>query len=274
MFAVIKPAEPADNIFSALRLRREYERKEAQAHRTGCGLPFLTLEMYSGKNGIDWKLAEEKCGRYSSRLVVPRNIKVPDIPGIHRFEPRFMPLLLNLNTAAELIKGAGVPPDSFVLTVTDREGNFTAHLSKFLRLCSCVRIITQRQDKYLPVISEAFESSGASVMMRERFEKSFIRDVVVCCDGSDFPDCPDALVFTCFPSVRGALTVFGSGLDLLPEHRSIIGERIDGVDFAGALTELCGCRDYTDAVFSDISLTFRGCSEEFEDFFAYFKSLR
>jgi hypothetical protein len=67
----------------------------------------------------------------------------------------------------------------------------------------------------------------------------------------------NAAVFTHKRKAGGKLLFSGSGIVLSPEHLDIIPTDIDPIDFAGALTELCGYTGYKNSVFSEISI---GCS--------------
>ncbi len=265
MFFVVKPVEPCEGFFAARKQKKEISEKPPTAYRTEHGLPFMTTEIFCGKNGLDPDEIKEKCGRYSSRLILPKSIDIPDGAGISRFVPSTMKALLNFNTAVEIFNIVSLPASSFSLNVIDPNARFAEKLYKLLPLCSSIKIITDRPEIYAPYCAEAYEKSGASVMLRDNFEKGSLRDAVICCESDyHFTDIPE-IVFTYSDLIHGNTTVHGSGIRLTDEHRRIIGESIDPVDFAGALTELCSCREYCNSVYENINIRRTNGSSSFDD---------
>lgn len=266
MFVVLKPIAPGGGFFAGIKLKKEISRRDIKSFRTEQGLPFMVLEAFSGKRGLDWEEICDKCGRYAARMIMPEGIAIPGGCPAERFVPSLMPALLNFNTAAELLGTAALPPDSFSLTLADREGRLSSALPRLLPLSSKIRVITERPEKFTAVCAEIYESCGASVMLRPIYEKASGREAVICCDGCAPGELSGSLVFTFSPAVRGAVSVFGRDILLSDEHAAVIGDSIDPVTFSGALTELCGCREYRNSPFYDIRI-FKGAgASEFEDF--------
>ncbi len=265
VFFIIKTVEPCEGFFSARKQKREISEKPPTAYRTEHGLPFMSAEVLCGEKGLDWDEIRAKCGRYSSRLILPKSIDIPDDAGVSRFIPSAMKAILNFNTAVEIFNIASLPASSFSLSVIDLNARFAGKLCKLLPLCSSIKIITDRPEIYAPYCAEAYEKCGASVMLREKFEKGSLRDAVICCENDyEFTDIPE-IVFSYSGGDCGNTTVHGSGIRLTDEHRRIIGESIDPVDFAGALTELCSCREYCNSVYENINIRRINGSSAFND---------
>ena len=108
MFVVLRVTEAKNGIINKIKQKKSYKLREPVSHSVEKGLPFFTLDVLEYKNGIDWGLVEEKCGRYVSRIVAPRSIALPDNNRLKRFVPASLNHFLIFNTATETIKKAGL----------------------------------------------------------------------------------------------------------------------------------------------------------------------
>lgn len=226
---------------------------------TDRGLPFFTLDVLEGKKGIDWQSVSAKCGRYSSRIIAPRTVSLPDIRNLNRFVPRSTVPLLIFNTALEEISKAKLPPDRISITLTDRNAIMASKICRLLPYASLVRVITSRPERYASACIKAMEDFGATLLLRPSYEPVSNSDIVICCDGVITSAMQNAAVFTDNRRNGGKIRFCGSGLELLPVHKEIIPENIDPVDFAGALFELCGCFSYCNSSFSEIDISCTKC---------------
>lgn len=265
VFVILKPVDAPGGYFASRKLKKSVDEKPAEFIRTADGMPFAVLEIFNGKNGIEWKKVIEKCGRYTSRVIVPKGISLPENQRISPFIPSRFLYNLCLNTALEILDTVKLSPDSFVLTLCDREAKFTQELCRLVPLCSSIKVITEKIEKYIPVCTDILEKTGASVILRTSFEKSSKRDAVIFCGGEKNEFVSADIVFAPDKTVRGKTTVIGSGVVLLEEHKSITGNGIDPVLFAGALTELCGSRTYENSVCERIDIIRRGGESAFAD---------
>ncbi len=265
MFVILKPVDAPDGFFASKKLKKTIDNKPANFIRTADGMPFAVLEIFNGRNGIEWKKVIDKCGRYTSRVIAPSDISLPENQHIMPFVPSWFPSRICFNTALEILDTVKLQPDSFVLTLCDCEAKFVDELPRLIPLCSSVKVITGKIEKYIPVCTEILEKTGASVMLRSTFEKSSKRDAVIFCGGNknEF-SCAD-IVFTTDRKMRGKTTVIGSDLVLLEEHKEVIGNGIDSVDFAGAVTELCGSHSYENSVCERIDIIRKGGESAFAD---------
>lgn len=265
MFVIIKPIDAPEGFFASRKLKKITEEKPADFIRTSDGMPFAVLEVFRGKNGIDWERVSGKCGRYSSRVIVPSGISLPDNIRISAFKPSFFPSRLCLNTALEILDTVKLSPDSFTLSLCDYDGRFVDELHRLIPLCSSVKVITGRIEKYIPVCTEILEKTGASIMLRSSFEKSSKRDAVIFCDGEKDEFSSADIIFSAEKEIRGRTTVIGSDIVLLEEHKSVIGDGIDSVFFASALSELCCSSAYKNSVFEQIDIIRKGGESAFAD---------
>lgn len=273
MFVVLNVIKPCGGFFARAKQKREILKAPAKVCRNEKGLPFFIIDVCDDKNGINWTLTAEKCGRYASRIIAPRSLALPDSSSIKRFVPSIMNSILIFNTAAEIISMAKLPPEEISITLTDRTAVHSSRVCSLLPLASCVRVITARPEKYACACSRALADYGASLVIRPSYEPSFRQDIVICCDGAAACSMNNAAVFTSKRSTSGKIRFFGSGTLLTPKHAELIPESIDAVDFVGALTELCGSSEYKASVFSDldISCTACGCTQPEKCLECYFK---
>lgn len=258
MFVVLR-------IFNAeeMKIKRKQRKiissSQVCSHSTDRGLPFFTLDVLESKKGIDWQAVSSKCGRYSSRIIAPRTVTLPDIRNLNRFVPRSTVPILIFNTALEEISKAMLPPDKISITLTDRNAVMASKVCRLLPHASRVRVITSRPERYASACIKAMEEYGATLILRSSYEPVSGTDIVICCDGVLTSSMQNAAVFTDNRKCGGKVSFCCSKLELLPVHKEIVPENIEPIDFAGALFELCGCFSYCNSSFSEIDISCAMC---------------
>ena len=257
MFVVFRVTEPEKGYFKARKQIKNVLNQPAVIHRKDGVLPFSEVEIIKGKRGIVWDGVEEKCGRYSSRIIAPKSIHLPD--NFKRFSPSAIRANLVFNTAKKAIGKAAAEPDSFCITVTDRNALSAAKICSILPLCSCVRVVTARADRYAESVDNALNSFGATLIIRSEYEPVSKPDIVICCDGVTSAAMSESAVFSYKKRSFGKLRFYGSGITLTPEHSELLPDDIEALDFAGAITELCGCQDYAESCFSSVETSCEKC---------------
>lgn len=252
MFVVLRVNESPKGIIKKKKQQKQLAKACAQSVATEKGLPFFILDVPACANDASWEKITQKCGRYASRIVAPRNISLPDCGKLKRFVPLFMPSILVFNTALKIIKKADVEPCGISITLTDRNALHPSRVHQLLPFASTVRVITAHPEKYASACKKALDGYGASIIIRSAYEPSTKPDIIICCDGGLSPLMHSAAVFGYKHSMTGKIHFCGSGIELTDSHKKIIPYDIDPVDFAGAVTELCGSSEYKSSVFSDI----------------------
>lgn len=265
MFVVLRAYSPPKGILAKYQIRKAVRNACVQTVSTENGLPFYLLDMPCEISAPLWDTIEKKCGRYASRIVAPRTLALPDCGKIRRFVSNAMPSVLIFNTAVEIIKKASLVPESISITLTDINARHASSINSLLPLASTLRVITAHPERYAVACRNAFEEHGASVILRSSYEPSRKPDIIICCDGRLSPKAENSAVFCYKNPTCGKLRIRGNGIDLNPRHRDIIPESIDGVDFAGALTELCGCTDYKASCFSNVETSCNKCQNPVAD---------
>ncbi|MBQ4626591.1 MAG: hypothetical protein IJB45_04990 [Clostridia bacterium] len=258
MFVVLRIINAEEN-----RIKRKQRKiiaaSQVVPHSTDKGLPFFTLDVLEDKKGINWAAVCEKCGRYSSRIIAPRTVTLPEINNLRRFVSRSTVSSLIFNTAVRYIEKAKLPPDKISITLTDRYAVMASRVCRLLPFASLVRVITTRPERYASACVKAMEDFGATLIIRPSYEPLSGCDIVICCDSVVTPAMENAVIFTDERKSGGKIRFCGSGLELLPVHKEIIPENISSVDFAGALFELCGCLSYCNSFFSQIGISCSRC---------------
>lgn len=225
------------------------------------GLPFYLVNVCEEKRGINWSNVAKRSGRYTSRIVAPRNINIPDLCGLQRFIPSPFISRLVFNTSVQLLEKAKLSPSEFALTVTDRNAHIPSELGRLLKYSSQIRVITSHPEKYAAACAKAYDEYGASVIIRSFYEATEKPDIIVNCDSSGTPLMSKAALITSKHGSLGALRIECSGLELTPCHKNLLPEGVEATDFAGALSELCMCSDYLDSVFSSAESSCKKCKE-------------
>lgn len=261
MFVVLRPVEPEKGYFKRKKQIKSVMRSPAVICRSEGALPFCVVEVASDKRGIIWSGVEEKCGRYASRIVAPRSISLPDGGNLKRFAASSMAANLVFNTAVSAVSAASPEPESFVVTVTDRCGLSASRICELLPLCSAVRVVTSKPERYAAACEKALTEFGATLVLRSAYEPTQKPDIVISCDGAVSASMSEAAVFTHKKRTCGKIRFCGNGINLTPEHSAFLPDGIDPLDFAGAVTELCGCIDYASACFAEIEISCQKCAE-------------
>ncbi len=260
MFVVLKTVTPEKGFVKRRKQAKIIRKTPALVCKTEMGLPFYVLEVLEEKSGIDWTLTAEKCGRYASRIVASHGISLPDNSGLKRFIPISMNAILVFNTALKIIGNSDLPADKICVTLTDRNAVMPSRICELLPFASTVRVITSHPERFAPAAADAYENYGASLVIRSGYEPAKQPEIVICCDGAILSSMNEAAVFVSKRKSGGKVRFSGCGVELSDYHKSIISPDIETVDFAGALTELCGSSEYKTCTFSETEISCTQCN--------------
>lgn len=259
MFVVLKTVTPDKRIIKRRKQIRTIERTPATICKTDKGLPFYILEVANGKNGIDWALTSKKCGNFASRIVASHSLPLPDDSGLKRFIPISFNSILLFNTALNIIGEAKIPADKICITVTDRNAVTPSKICRLLPCSSTVRVITAHPERFACAAAKAYNDHGASLVIRSAYEPVKQPEIIICCDGAVLSSMNEAAIFVFKRKHGGKIRFCGSGIELSDYHKSLVPADIETVDFAGALTELCGSNEYKSSAFSEIEISCQKC---------------
>lgn len=258
MFIVLRTIKPENGFLNRRRQRKRLGKSEPFSCSTENGLPFFILDILCEKNGISRMEIEEKCGRYVSRIVAPRNILLPDNGRIKRFTPGVSNGMFMFNTALGTIENAHLRPDEICITVIDRNAGMSGEIHRLLPYASSVRTVTSRPERYALPCRQIYDEFGASVMVRPVYQPVGKKEIIICCDGATTEAMQKSAVFSFKRGIYGNLRFYSCGIELSEKHKIIIPDSIDTVDFASAVTELCGSTEYK---FSRFSHTETNCTD-------------
>ncbi len=259
MFVVLNTVSPEKSRLKRIKQNRNIKNSPVHTYKTSNGLPFYILDVMKDKNGINWPLTAKKCGRYASRIIAPRSLSLPDNSGLKRFIPVSINAVLIFNTALKVISESELPADKIRITVTDRNAVVPSRICELLPFASEIKIITSHPESYVSAVKDAYVNHGASLVIRNKYEPSGLPEIVICCDGAVMSSMNESALFTFKRNFGGKVRFCASGVELSEHHKSILPPDIENVDFAGALTELCGTGEYKHAVFSEIEINCDKC---------------
>lgn len=265
MFVLLRTVEPDGGFLSIKKQKKLLKNSAPVSVSTENGLPFFMLDVFSGKSGPDYPSITEKCGKYSSRIVAPREIVFPDKTGIKRFISGTSNGIFIFNTALETVKKAEIEPSRISVTVIDRNAVMREKISLLLPFASPVRVVTSRPERYTEICHKIYEEYGASVIVRTVYEPSSKKDIVICCEGVSNTSMNEAAVFSFKRGSYGKIRFYGSQILLTESHSEIVPKNIRSTDFVAAITELCASTTYKSAVYSDTETkcnTYCGASPE------------
>ena len=261
MFILLRTVDSYGGFLKRKHLKKRIRNSLPVSVSTENGMPFYMIDVINDKNGPDYSAIEEKCGRYASRIVAPRNFPLPDKPNLKRFLPGYSNGIFLFNTAAEIIKKANPEPLKTSITVIDRNAVMHNETARLIPWSSPLRVITSRPERYMETCRKIYNEYGASVLLRSFYEPTSKKDIVISCDGTTSVSMENAAVFTFKQGVNGKLRFQGSKISLTEIHKEIIPHNIDTTDFAAAVTELCASTSYKSAIYSDISISCSKCNK-------------
>ena len=188
--------------------------------------------------GVDWELVGDCAGRQRRRLVVDPSIELPEDAGIARFEPNEFPFLLAFNAAKSALQHSRVELWKRTVGVVDPEGRCQNQVMELLSYATCVKVCTQRPERYEAFCRQMLALYGAPVL--------------VCRDEEPLNDC--LLVVSAAPRPLGLdqnLPVIGAksggaaplelwdfACELPGEYQGFAPEGMDPTYFLAALYEL------------------------------------
>lgn len=252
MFVVLRVNDTPKSFLKKKKCLKTLSKEQIQCVPTKRGMPFYCLDIPSKTSEKEWKIIAKKCGRYASRIVAPRNLSLPDFGGLKRFVPSFLPSVLVFNTAIKAIEKAAFDPRELCITLTDRNALHSSNLFKLLPFASTIRVVTTYPEKYASACKSALDEHGASIIIRSSYEPCSKSEIVICSDGVFTPLMHSSAVFGYKHTMTGKINFYGNGIELTDIHAKIIPPNIEQIDFAGAVTELCGSTEYKSAVFSSV----------------------
>lgn len=261
MFVLLRTVDSSGGFLKRKRLKNRINNSFPVSVPTENGLPFYIVDVLNEKSGPDYSVIEEKSGCYASRIVAPRSFPLPDKPNLKRFLPGYSNSIFIFNTAAEIIKKTNPLPLETSVTVIDRNAVMCGETVRLIPWASPLRIVTSRPERYTETCRKIYDEYGASVMLRPFYEPISKKDIVICCDGTTTDSMNDATVFSFKRGTNGKLRFHGNGIILSDYHKKNIPDNIDSTDFAAAVTELCGSTAYKSAIYSEIEINCRKCSE-------------
>lgn len=262
MFIVLNTVKPVNGYWGKRRQKKALKNCEPVSHSTENGLPFYTLDILDEKGGINRTEVEEKCGRYVSRIVAPRNLPLPDNGRIKRFTPVTSNGLFLFNTVIETLSEISLQPEEICITLLDRNAYMSGEIRRLLPCASSIRVITSRPERYTAVCREIYDDCGASVIVRPVYQPVSKKEIIICCDGATTEEMQNSAVFSFRRGIHGMPRFFSEGIELSEKHREFIPGNIDSVDFASAVTELCGSTEYKSSCFSQTDIICNLCDEK------------
>lgn len=262
MFIVLNAIEPAEGYFNKRRQKKAIKKSDPVSHSTENGLPFFSLDILAEKGGISRTEIEEKCGRYVSRIVAPRNLPLPDNGRIKRFTPVTSNGLFLFNTVIDTLSDISMYPEKICVTVLDRSAYMSGEIHRILPFASSIRVITSHPERYAAVCRKIYDDCGASLVVRPMYQPVSKKEIIICCDGATTEDMQNSAVFSFRRGIHGMPRFFSDGIDLSEKHKELVPESISSVDFASAVTELCGSTEYRSSHFSRTEVTCPLCTEK------------
>ncbi len=202
------------------------------------GAPFFMLDVLTNKKEIDWENVIYAVGKCSSRLVLNKNVKMPDDLNVGIFKS---PILYNKMMGNTYLQVLENNKNNFhSISVMDRNGEFTDFVKQISKYASSMSICTLNKDKYNNVCEDITDEIGMCPILSDNFENAKIK--------INF----DTLTMTIQQKSNNINISKGDNFIIEPIYEDLLPQGINKYDFYSALYELCGVFSLGESIFDTI----------------------
>ena len=213
--------------------RRKKFAVEAILSPVRAAAPYLLINVTPGKKGIDWRMVAEAAGGSRRCMLIPEAVTLPLNAGIETFEPKVMPLLTALNSAANFCKSTV----KHNVLVVDRKAVLAEYIDRIVPHVRAITVVTDLPESYYESAVRIMESFGASIKICSDVKDGNKFDIAVASEEVSGAE----VVFTAESFLRGDCRA-----DISADCIKLCPDGIDPFLFACALFECCGLKSLSE----------------------------
>ncbi|MBQ8027845.1 MAG: hypothetical protein IJ262_00395 [Clostridia bacterium] len=236
-----------------------FRRPEVYAEKIsieGC-LPFYQINAQTHKGKVPWREIAFVADKLCRRGIFSETLRIDETSGIKRYESKALPLRTLFLSAKDIIKKLRTDCVKSCIAIFDENAYLTDLVEEIVFLCANIQIITSCMDVYEKLGKQLFEKYGVSpVIMCEPTSEVLKSTYIVSVDCSGVPALFKGIVFTCEKKrLLNATVLFSREITLPEKFEKYLPNGADKLNFAGALYELCGAKEFSQLRFNDMSVS-------------------
>lgn len=256
MFAVLEiDSEKSGHQIPFFRVKKQPKPVMRKVEVTG-SVPYLIVTAKMIKKNIPFCDIAEVCGRCASRMIIPKNIELPERCGLREFVPSYYPHILTLFLAADVLRKCKTEARDITLSVIDKKGILINHIEFIVKLAGTIKIITTNRN-YSNLAENIFDKYGAAIIITDNKNALDKSDIIIAVDTDELSGDEKGLIFTYGkPRIRGLSQniICGGDVCLGGEYTKYLPMNIDMLQFASALYEICGLKKIENLKFEKLFL--------------------
>ncbi|HZJ78380.1 MAG TPA: hypothetical protein VFD52_06260 [Clostridia bacterium] len=242
MFAVLYVLERDKDWLAAFRERFKPAQPVIYSVGVKSGAPFFKVKVKETRNGIPWQSVKSICGRLSQKLLLTKDIQLPEKYDMDVFVPEVLPARLIFNCAAETLSRCAAKTSQLSVCIVDKKGVLSQFIDNIVMYATTIKIVTKDVCSYSIVASEIMDKFGATLIIDDNIKLAQDCTVVITTDISMLSGKEEGIIFAPSNTCEGSFknVVSGEGVNMPTEYQELLPEGIEPLLFASALHELCG----------------------------------
>lgn len=213
------------------RIKKGRTVEKVYEHFNTGGERYYIADVLAGEKGVDWDEVSRFLGRHSSRILLDKNVILPENSKVSRFEPVLFKNLLIFNTLELILKQMYLAGCRTNCYINDPKGEYFSFLPAIARYSARTTVITSNRFRYVYQAAKLYSDFGAGVSVTENADVLSDDAIVIDTAGTFFGK--KGIVFS--PFNNGITPKYTDGFN---EFKVLCPAYIETVDFLGAVFEL------------------------------------
>ena len=217
------------------------------------GKSFCRMGTRKRKGEILWNRVSEQL-KENDRLIVPLDISVPEEYSHCLFKGERLWDYMLFNSAINEIKKAKINPAHNRVALIDYEGIYARLVERLLFLAADICVITAKYEKYKAVSEELMKNYGFSLVIKTEPDDSLIDFNYIISPENRFVPLRFKGVAFCKNKKRllNGKCLVGGGFSLPQQYEELWNKKLNKLQFACALYELCEVKELKNLCFTEM----------------------
>lgn len=202
------------------------------------GAPFFMLDITTSKKEINWENVILAVGKCASRLILNKDVLIPENMNIGIFKSQILYMKMMKNTILQILENN--KNRLYTVSIMDKSAEnieLSKHLSQY---ASSMSICTVDKEKYSTVCEKITDETGMCPILTNEFNDAEIKINT------------DTLAMTFFDNKENINISAGVDFSVPEIYEKLLPVGINKYDFYSALYELCGVFSLGESVFDTI----------------------
>lgn len=214
----------------------------------------INAEKYKGK--IPWKEIEEAAGKLFAKGIFSLSVSPNASSKIKRYEGGIFLERVLFKSAVKTIEKMQLDALNVCVTVFDENAYLCDLVESLVYLCANIQIVTACVNEYEKLAEKLMSKYGISLYFLPSQSSEILKSTFIISHKSDLiPKLFKGVVFT-NENRRfiNATVIKGENISLPEKYRKYLPNGASQTQFACALYELCGAKEFSNALFEDMHI--------------------